>query len=150
MSAHKCPTPNPIAERFRFNTCNRESTELVATYIAELQTLTEHYDYGESLDSMLRDMLFMLVCGINYERIQRCLLSEGATLTVEKGIDIAQAMKSSRQSAVIQTYQQKSRDSVINKVTSKPRESTSRECYCCGSCAHLKTWNFLSQARAYS
>ena len=57
------------------------------------------------------------------------MLTEGATLTVEKGIDIAQAVKSSRQSALIQTHQQKSRDSVINKVTNKPRESTSRECY---------------------
>ena len=66
MSAHKRPTPNPIAERFRFNTRNRESTESVATYVAELRTLTEHCDYGEPWDSMLRDRL---VCGINDERI---------------------------------------------------------------------------------
>ena len=79
MSAHKRTTPNPIAEIFRFNTRNRESTESVATYVAELRALTEHCDYGESLDSMLRDRL---VCGINDERIQRRLLSEGATLTL--------------------------------------------------------------------
>ena len=66
ISAHKRPTPNPIAKRFRFNTRNRESTESVAIYIAELRTLTEHCDYGESLDSMLRDRL---ICGINDERI---------------------------------------------------------------------------------
>ena len=36
MSTHKCPTPNPIAERFRFNTHDRESNESVATYIVEL------------------------------------------------------------------------------------------------------------------
>ena len=45
-----------------------------------------------------------LVCGINDERIQRRLLSEGAMLTLEKAIDIE---SSSRQSALIQTYQQK-------------------------------------------
>ena len=66
MSAHKRPTPNPIVERLRCNTRNRESTESVAPYVAELRTLTEHCDYGESLDSMLRDRL---VCGINDERI---------------------------------------------------------------------------------
>ena len=79
---------------------------------------------------MLRDRL---VCGIVDERIQRHLLSEGVMLILEKGIDIAQAMESaSRQSALIQNYQHKSMDAVINKVTNKPRESTSRECYCCG------------------
>ena len=104
-SAHKHPTPKPIAERFWFNTRNRESTESVATYVAELRPLTEHSDYGESLDSMLRDRL---VCGINDERIQRCLLSEGATLTLEKAIDTAQAMESaSRQSALIQIINKK-------------------------------------------
>ena len=98
--------------------------------------MTEHCDYGESLDSMLRDRL---VCGINDERIQRRLLSEGATVTLEKGVDIAQAMESaSRQSALIQTYQQKSRDSVMNKVTYWPRESTSRECYRCGGCHYAE------------
>ena len=66
MSAHKRPTPNPNAERFRFNTRNRESTESVAGYIAELRTLTEHYDYSESLDNMLRDRL---VGGRSDERI---------------------------------------------------------------------------------
>ena len=98
-----------------------------------------------------------LVCGINDERIQRRLLSEDATLTLKKAIDIAQAMESSsRQSALIQNYQQKSRDAVINKVTNKSRESTSREYYRCGgrhnaeSCPFDDKNCFLSYAGAHS
>ena len=38
--------PNPIAERFRFNTRDRQPEESVANYVMELRRLTEHCEYG--------------------------------------------------------------------------------------------------------
>ena len=81
MKDHLSPKPNPIAERFRFNTRDRQSEESVANYVAELRRLTEHCEYGTSLNDMLRDRL---VCGIKHDRVQQRLLSEGAELTLEK------------------------------------------------------------------
>ena len=87
---HLSPKPNPIAERFRFNTRDRQSEESVANYVAEFRRLTEHCEYGTSLNEMLRDCL---VCGIKHDHIQHRLLSEGAQLTLEKALQIAQSME---------------------------------------------------------
>ena len=91
MKSHQHPEPNPIDERFKFNSRVRAHNESVTAYIAALRQLTEYCDYGESLDNMLRDRL---VCGINHERIQQRLLSEGKTLTLSRALDLAQAMES--------------------------------------------------------
>ena len=91
MKNHLSPKPNPIAEPFRCNTRDRQSEESVANYVAELRRLTEHCDYGTSLNDMLRDRL---VCGIKHDHIQQRLLSEGAERTLEKALQIAQSMES--------------------------------------------------------
>ena len=101
MKNHLSPKPNPIAERFHFNTRDRQPEELVANYVAELCHFTEHCEYGTSLNDMLRDRL---VCGFKHDRVQQCLLSEGAELTLEKAFQIA--MESAiKQSTAIQSYQ---------------------------------------------
>ena len=76
MLHHQNPRPNMIAERFKFNSRVRHANESVSMFVAELRKLTEYYEYGESLNDMLRDRL---VCGINHERTQQRLLSEGST-----------------------------------------------------------------------
>ena len=69
----------------------------------ELRRLTEHCEYGTSLNDVLRDCL---VCGIKHDHIQQRLLSEGAELTLERALQIAQSMESAiKQSTVIQNYQ---------------------------------------------
>ena len=55
MEDHKNPHRNPIAERFKFNMRNRKADESVSAYVAELQRLSQYCEYGNSLDSMLRD-----------------------------------------------------------------------------------------------
>ena len=45
--------------------------------------LSEHYDFQNTLEEMLRDLL---VCGINNEQIQRMLLAE-------RSLDFKKAMK---------------------------------------------------------
>ena len=45
----------------------------MSTFLAELHALAEKYDFGEQLDTSLRDRM---VCGIADDRMQRQLLSE--------------------------------------------------------------------------
>ena len=97
-----------------FNTRDRLPEESVSVYMASLRRLTEHCGYGEQIDSMLRDRL---VCGINNERIQQRLLSEGESLTLARAIEISQAMESAaHNSSAIQNFQ-KRQNADIHKVS---------------------------------
>ena len=91
LKEHETPKPNKIAERFKFNMRDRKDGESLSQYLAELRRLTEHCDYGDQLENMLRDRL---VCGIKHERIQQRLLSEGDSLTLQRALDIAHSMES--------------------------------------------------------
>ena len=95
MSDHYQPKPSPIVQRFLFNTRSRKQGESVATFVAQLKKLSEHCDYGDSLNDMIRDRL---VCGINDGRIQRRLLAE-AELTYKKAFELAQAMETAERNA---------------------------------------------------
>ena len=64
----------------------------VADYVADLRHLSEHCNYGASLENMLRDRI---VCGINDESIQRKLLSE-SNLTFQTAFDTAQGMETAQ------------------------------------------------------
>lgn len=86
---HYSPRPSEIVERYKFNTRVRESGETVQTYLAELRRLSEHCNFGNTLDAMLRDRI---VCGINNASIQKKLLSE-SNLTLQKAISEALAME---------------------------------------------------------
>ena len=109
MLHHQNPRPNMIAERFKFNSRVRHANESVSMFVAELRKLTEYYEYGESLNDMLRDRL---VCGINHERTQQRLLSEGSTQkkTLKKALDVALLLELAiNQTAVIQSGYMNSR-----------------------------------------
>ncbi len=66
------PAPFPIVQRYRFNSRVRDQGETITQFVTALRQLSEHCEYGESLDQMLRDRL---VCGVNHEGIQRKLLA---------------------------------------------------------------------------
>ena len=91
LKEHQTPKPNKIAERFKFNMRDIKDGESLSVYLAELRRLTEHCDYRDQLEEMLRDRL---VCGIKHERIQQRLLSEGESLTLQRALDIARSMES--------------------------------------------------------
>ena len=91
MLHHQYSRPNLIAERFKFNLRVRHADESVSIFVAELKKLTEYCEYGDSLNDMLRDRL---VCGINHEKNQQRLLSEGSSLSLEKALDIVLSLKS--------------------------------------------------------
>ena len=130
MKKHQNPRPNPIAERFKFNSRNRLPDESISTYMAELRRLTEHCNYGATLPDMLRDRL---VCGVVHERIQQKLLSEGEGVTLDKATNIALSMESAiAQASEIQNVQQRTDN--VNKLSSNGGEKTLKpqECYRCG------------------
>ena len=58
----------------------------MAAYLADLRRLTEHCNYGETLDKMLCDRL---VWGINDAGIQRKLLQENDPLTLARALTVA-------------------------------------------------------------
>ena len=61
----------------------------MATYVAELRSLAEFCNFGQTLEAMLRDRI---VCGINDDAIQRRLLAE-PVLTFKKSLEIAQGLE---------------------------------------------------------
>ena len=117
MLHHQNSCPNMIAKRFKFNSCVRNANKSVSMFVAELWKLTEYCEYGKSLN-MLRDRL---VCGINHERAQQCLFSEGSTLTLRKALDIALSLESAiSQTVVIQSgYMNHKSEKQILKVSNK-------------------------------
>ena len=135
---HYQPKPSPIVMRFRFNSCIREQGESVASYIARLRQLTEHCEYGATLEDMLRDKL---VCGIADERLQRRLLVE-PSLSFEKALKLAQAYESAEENAkVLQQSQTSSSTAEVHstrtdKSRQQPRQMT--VCYRCGG-QHLSS-----------
>ena len=86
---HYAPKPSVIVQRYKFNTRIRGSDESISTFMAELRTLSEHCEFGSSLDEMLRDRL---VCGVNDDRIQRRLLAE-STLDLKRALEIAHGIE---------------------------------------------------------
>ena len=79
QTEHYSPTPSEVMKRFRFNSRSRKTGETVAAYMADLHHLAEYYNYGDTLDKMLRDKL---VWGINDAGIQKKLLQENNPLTL--------------------------------------------------------------------
>ena len=86
MQKHFEPTRVIIAEQFHFHRWSQATSESLSEYVAELQKLSTHCEFGEYLNEALRDCL---VCGLRSEAIQFCLLSE-TDLTFSLALEIAQ------------------------------------------------------------
>ena len=90
LSQHFSPKPSEIAQSFKFPSHHRNTGESVSEYVAGLRRLTEHCNFGDTLDRRIRDQL---VCGINDDHIQRRLLSE-SSLTLDSAIKLARGFES--------------------------------------------------------
>ena len=80
VQEHYQPNRSVIVQRFKFNSRSRLPGESVAAFVAELRRLSEHCQYGDTLDNMLRGRL---VCGIANKGLQRRLFAE-PELTIKK------------------------------------------------------------------
>ncbi|CAB3992544.1 Retrovirus-related Pol poly from transposon [Paramuricea clavata] len=101
VQQHQHPKPSAIVQRFKFNTRFRKPGESIASYVAELRSLSEHCDFKSTLEEMLRDRL---VCGINDEQIQCRLLAE-SSLDFKKAMKIATSMETAVKNAQYLTHQ---------------------------------------------
>ena len=95
VKEHYTPTPSTIVQRFKFYSCNRQTGESITSYVARLRALTEHCEFGDTLDTMLRDRL---VCGVNNEQLQRRLLAE-PRLTFAKAMEISRTFETTTEEA---------------------------------------------------
>ena len=95
LQDHYNPKPSVPVQRFRFNTRCRQSGESIAQFVAALHQLSEHCNFGGSLDDMLRDQL---ICGVDDRRIQRRLLAE-TDLDFKRAYELAVAMESAEKDA---------------------------------------------------
>lgn len=86
---HRTPKPSEIVQRYKFHTRMRKEGETVQEYVAELRSLSKYCNFGDTLNTMLRDKL---VVGVNDDQIQKKLLGE-TTLAFEKAMSIAIAME---------------------------------------------------------
>ena len=126
MKNHQNPKRNPIAERFIFNSRNRQPNENISDYMAELRRLSQHCEFGGSLDEMLRDRL---VCGINHDRTQQRLLSEGGSLNLQNPLDISLSLESAIKQAAVMQNEFKKEQQNLNVYKVNGRNYTS--CYRC-------------------
>ena len=119
VKKHHDPKPSVIVQRYCFNSRNRRSGESVAAYIAELWHLSEHCEFGTTLNQMLHDRL---VCGVEEPKIQRRLLVE-PDLTFDKAFELALAAEAADRNA---KDLQPIMSSTVNRV------QHIKSCYHCG------------------
>uniref|UniRef100_A0A5S6Q140 Peptidase A2 domain-containing protein n=1 Tax=Trichuris muris TaxID=70415 RepID=A0A5S6Q140_TRIMR len=142
LGEHFVPKPSEIYRRFQFPRRFQKPTEGIAPYVAELRRLAQHCNFGETLESRLRDQL---VCGLRDENLQRHLLCI-SDLTFNKALDRALAaeaaitevatMRSSEQMASqeVQVVRRYNRPQERDRIPEEASRSASRKtpCYRCG------------------
>ena len=143
---HYMPKPSAIVQRFKFNTRSQQPGENIAMFLAELRHLTEHCEFGTTLDEMLRDRL---VCGVRDIRIQRRLLAE-PKLTLKRSLDLALAIEAAEKDvSEIQKGDSQEGNSSLNKVDVKVEQGAELKCYRCGG-NHLPGNCYFKDAKCYA
>lgn len=133
------PKPSTIVQRFKFNTRSQQPGETIAMFLAEVRHLTEHCEFGATLDEMLRDRL---VCGVHDIRIQRRLLAE-PKLTLKRALDLALAIEAADKDASdIHKGDSQEGDAPLNKVDPKVDKVGEINCYRCGGHHYPKSCHF--------
>ena len=95
MNEHQNPKPSVIVERYKFNKRDRQPGESIPFYVTELKRLSEHCDFGVTLEDMIRDRL---VCGVRSPKFQQRLLAE-TELSFDRALKIASAMERAEKNA---------------------------------------------------
>ena len=86
LGKHYNPATSEIVQRHKFHMRLSGTSESVSLYVSELQSIAEYCNFRSTLNLMPRDKL---VCGIQDNATQRCLLAE-PDLTFVKALQIAQ------------------------------------------------------------
>ena len=80
MQEHQHPRSSVILQRFKFGSRKQKSGESTANFVSDPRRLSEHCNFGDTLEDMLRDRI---ICGITNGRLQRRLLIE-SDLTLKR------------------------------------------------------------------
>ena len=128
VQEHFHPQPSEIVSRFNFNSSAHRHGESTAAFVARLRHLAAHCNYGESLDSMLRDRL---VCGIGDERLQRRLLRE-KELTFIKAFELCQVQESAESNAKLLNKPEAVHFHPRSDREQRQPIRTTEQCYRCG------------------
>ena len=131
LSKHYKPAPSEIVERFKFHSWSRRPGESVATFVAELRSLADFCNFGDTLEVMLRDRI---VCGINDDAIQKRLLSESG-LDYAKAVQTALNMETAAQS-VRELKKSESLQSTTPAVHNTSASPSVPTCFRCGTRGH--------------
>ncbi|KAM7314377.1 hypothetical protein ISCGN_004161 [Ixodes scapularis] len=95
LKQHFSPRPSEIMEQYTFNSRSQQEEETISEFLAALWKLTEFFNFGDTLDFMIRDRL---VCGVRDVGVQKRMLAESA-LTLEKATRIALAVETASKNA---------------------------------------------------
>ena len=144
VTAHYNPKSFVIIKRFEFNTRVQKEGESVAKFVAVLRKITEHCEFGTSLDGLLCDRL---VCSIFDKKVQHRFLQE-SKLTYKQALDMALAVEGACKDAKrLQDHREEARavetrssemeekSTTVNRVTrNAPRNDGhgKTECHRCG------------------
>ena len=124
MKNHLNPRQSTIVYRFKFNSLFRQPRESIQQCVAELRSLSEHCDFRDQLEGMIRDRL---VCGVNDERIQCRLLAE-SRLDFTKELELATAMQiADKNTRDIHKITARQPGGEAQGITSQPFEQGTRE-----------------------
>ena len=146
MQEHQQPTLSVIVQRFNFYSRMQRQRESIGDFVAQLQKLSEHCQFGVQLEEMLCDHL---IYGCRDKQLQRNLLAQ-QELAFDKAFKIAHAMEMAEQG--VRDLQQNTSQSV-NAIHSGDAARTNAHlkkeqspCYQCGgkhlsSCCKFKTAN---------
>lgn len=141
MKNHLQPKPSIITERYKFKECKQKDSEDIKTYLTNLKRLSTYCEFGENLDSHLRDQF---VWGLRTDSIKKRLLGE-QTLTYSRTIELALSLEMvSRDVAEMVTTSSRSQQDQINFVGAKTSRFSKENvvnkdvlrCYHCGGTRH--------------
>ncbi|XP_043224538.1 uncharacterized protein LOC122382800 isoform X3 [Amphibalanus amphitrite] len=133
---HYQPQLVEIAERYKFFQRRQREEETVAEYLADLKKIASNAQFGDYLDTALRDQL---VCGLYDSRCQKELLCM-TSLTLEKAVQHARAFEAvSKEVGVFSA-------SGVHEIQKDRLKGPGLSCFRCGrvghdadACWHVKT-----------
>ena len=145
VQTHYQPKPSVIMRRFRFNTCICHPGENITAFIARLQDLASHCEYGDNTVELIHDRI---VCGIRDDALQRSLLSV-PKLTFDKACELALLHKSAEQNSKVlsvpTSVHRTKRDASAPahpKVNDRNQAHPETSCYRCGGQHSAKSCHF--------
>lgn len=97
VTDHLCPKPSETMERCKFKQVMQGPAETVADFVARVKNAATHCNFGNELNSALRDQL---VCGLR-EHGTRALLFREEALTFESALKLSLAAETAEKNASV-------------------------------------------------